>query len=81
MYTDFVKNVTISLPDAVWARLREEAADARMSLNAYVRRQLSGPVQSHENSVGVRIARLARELGPSSVPTKFDRNAMYEELL
>lgn len=36
MCTKLVKNVTISLPEAVWAALRDRAKEDRKSLNAFI---------------------------------------------
>lgn len=36
VYTEFVRNVTISLPEAVWEALRDRAKDHRKSLNAFI---------------------------------------------
>jgi len=36
VYTSFVKNVTISLPETVWAALKDRAKEDRKSLNAFI---------------------------------------------
>ena len=36
VYTVVVKNVTISLPESVWAALRDRAKDHQKSLNAFI---------------------------------------------
>ena len=79
MYTDFVKNITISVDDDLWSRVRDSAAAEHVSMNAFIRDTLSRTVRRSEESIGSRLATLAEEYGPAPRSWKWNRDEIYEE--
>ncbi len=62
MYTDFVKNVTISLDEDLLARSREKARDQGVSFNQWVRDLISREAQADRRAELQRFYDLADSL-------------------
>ncbi|AIE84716.1 hypothetical protein OP10G_1348 [Fimbriimonas ginsengisoli Gsoil 348] len=77
MYIDLVKNVTISVPDDLWRGLNDEAAEKRLSLNAYVRELLEREI-GRKDTMGGRLVSFAREHGPAPQSWNWNRAEIYE---
>ncbi len=80
VYTEFVKNVTISLPEDVLERLRDRAKEADKSLNAWLRDVLSreaGGGQEWFDNLMVTIDQIS---GPRE-PWTWNREDIYRERL
>ena len=78
VYTESVKNLTVSLPDAVLESLREKARTERVSLNALVRELLSREVQQDSNWAE-SFNRLADEVTVTSPEWNWSREETYAE--
>ena len=79
MYTDIVKNITISVDEELWARVREAAADDRVSVNSFIRGVLARTVRRSKDSTGERMAALAEATGPAPQAWKWNRAEIYED--
>ena len=77
VYTQFVKNVTISLDDDLLQRSRKFAGDQGMSFNEFVRDLLRLTVDDSSDAIQ-RSFELADKLGlslPGGMPSREERNA------
>jgi plasmid stability protein len=77
-----MKNVTISLPEEVWAELRAKAAERQVSLNAYVGQILRratepGKEWSDRMQCLIREARLEAQ-GKPEVTRNWTREELYD---
>ena len=63
VHTDIVKNITISVGDELWKRLRDSAASEHVSMNAFIRDTLSRTVRRTQESAAARIVAIAEEYG------------------
>jgi len=73
-YYKAMKKIMVSLPDDVWLMVKEKASERGISPSRFIRERLT-------ETAGVRIARLAREIGPALEPMKFNREKMYEDVI
>jgi hypothetical protein len=78
VYTEFVKNLTISLPEAVLESLREQARAERKSLNAWVRELLSREVQQ-DSKWAEELNRLSDEIAVHAPTWTWNREDTYAE--
>ncbi len=83
MYTNSVKNVTISLPDATVEALRKKARANGKSLNAWLREILGREAPANSDWAD-RYRQLAEECAKdieaaNPSPWKWNREEMYEE--
>ena len=79
MYTSLVKNITISVDDELWSRVREAAAEDRISMNAFIRAVLTRTVRRNMASTGERLADLAEAVGPAPRTWRWSRTQVYED--
>ena len=79
MYTIIVKNITISIDDELWTRVRDAAAEDRTSMNAFIRSVLARTVRRAGASTGERLAALAEAGGPAPHTWKWSRTQVYED--
>jgi len=80
VYTAFVKNVTISLPDGVLEQLRERARGEKKSLNQWLRELLSKEAETADDWAQSFLA-LSRELAQNEAPRTWNREEAYAERL
>jgi hypothetical protein len=78
VYTDSVRNVTISLPDNVLEALRDRAKAEHMSLNAWLRDLLSKEIQQ-TSSWAEDFNRIADEITAKAPEWKWKREDTYAE--
>jgi hypothetical protein len=76
VYTYFVKNVTISLPESVLEALRERAAAERKSLNGWLRELLSKEAAQNSNWAE-EFNRIAEEISVRTPDWKWSREDTY----
>ena len=81
MYTNFVKNITISVEDDLYRRIREAANSDSISMNVYIREALRRTVRSSSDSTGARLAALAEQIGPTPASWRWNRAEIYEDAL
>jgi len=81
VYTGFMKNVTITIPDDVHQSLRGEASRKQLSLNALVREILSEHAIPEADDVAAEHARLVVAIGTGPNSWKWNREELYEERL
>lgn len=79
MYTDFVRNVTISLPEEVLEAHRQKAMEHKMSLNKWLRMQLAESVAIPSSSPTESILSVIREVGPAPKSWSWNRAELYDE--
>lgn len=79
VYTNFVKNITISVDEELWANVREAAANERVSMNSFIRSVLSRTVKRSRDSTGVRLSTLAESMGPAANTWTWNRGEIYED--
>jgi hypothetical protein len=80
VYTDIVKNVTISLPEQVLEDLRERARAEKKSLNQWLRELLSKEV-AHDDGWARSFLELSDELARDNGTRIWDREEAYAERL
>jgi len=80
VYTDFVKNVTISLPEAVLEKLRERARSEKKSLNQWLRELLSKETDQ-DDGWSRSFLELADELSRDEGTRVWNREDAYAERL
>ena len=78
MYTSFVRNVTISLPDEVLEKLRERASAEKKSLNSWLRELLTKETDEDDGWARSFIA-LSNELSRNEGPRTWSREDAYGE--
>jgi plasmid stability protein len=74
-----VKNITISVDEELWSRIREAAAQDRISMNAFIRSVLSRSVKTSKDSTGERVAAVAESAGPAPKSWTWNRTEIYED--
>ena len=77
MYTNIVKNVTISLPDEVLETLRDRARADKLSLNAWLRKLLTSEAAADENPAK-QILAVAEEIAVYAPKWKWNRDEAHE---
>jgi plasmid stability protein len=75
-----MKNITISVDDDLWSKIRDAAASERKSMNAFIRDALSSTLPGHQMTAGERAAAVACELGPAPKSWKWNREEIYREM-
>ena len=78
VYTIAVKNVTISLPEHVWEKLRKKARAADKSLNAFIGERLVDEV-SEAQGLFADLEEIARNVRGTGKPWKWNREEIYED--
>jgi plasmid stability protein len=78
VYTMFVRNVTISLPDNVLEALRDRAKNEHKSLNAWLRDLLSKEIQE-TSPWAEEFNRIADEITVKAPEWKWNREDTYAE--
>jgi plasmid stability protein len=83
VYTLFVKNVTISLPDEVLDKLRQRARESEKSLNAWLRDLLTREVAPADQD-WQEFRRIAKEIREEQANRlrpdwKWNREEIYED--
>jgi negative regulator of replication initiation len=73
-----MKNLTISLDDSTYKRVREKAQQAGMSLNAWARRSLSIAAGNTPEVTVEAFLKNAAEASASAQPWKWNRDDLYE---
>jgi len=81
VYTNIVKNVTISLPEGVLEALRLRADSERMSLNAWLRELLSREVQQESTNWSDTFLELSGRLSKPAPEWTWSRDETYAERL
>jgi hypothetical protein len=79
VYTDIVKNITISVDEELWANVREAAANERVSMNSFIRSVLARTVKRSGDSTGARLATLAESIGPATKTWTWNRDEIYKD--
>ncbi len=79
MYTEFVKNVTISLPESVLEKLRKKAKESNQSLNAWLREVLTQEVEG--DNWAEEYLKLSESTSTTREPWMWNREELYEERL
>ncbi len=76
-----MKNITISVDEDLWKRIRDSADGEHLSMNAFIRELLRKVIVGSDDSSASRIVALAREFGPAPTSWKWNRDEIYEERL
>ena len=80
VYTKFVKNVTISLPDGVLEKLRDRAAAEKKSLNQWLRELLSKETEE-DDGWSRTLLELSDEISANQGPRVWNREDAYADRL
>lgn len=81
MYTDIVRNITISVDDDLWKRIRDSASESHISMNKFIGEALSRAVMRSEDSPAARIAAMAERIGPAPKAWTWNRDEIYEDAI
>ena len=81
VYTDTVRNITISVDDDLWRRVRDAADHEHVSMNAFIREVLGRTVKRPQDSAAARLAAFAEETGPAPASWKWNREEIYEDAI
>ena len=76
-----MKNITISVDEDLWMRIRDSADEEHLSMNAFIRGVLRKVIVGSDDTPASRIVALAREFGPAPLSWKWNRDEIYEERL
>jgi hypothetical protein len=74
-----VKNITISVDEDLWSRIREAAAVEHKSMNAFIGETMGKTLRGTGSSVGQRIVALADQVENPGASWKWNREELYED--
>ena len=75
-----MKNITISVDEEMWARIREVAATEHKSVNAFIKETVARSLPGAAMTAGERAAQIARQIGPAPKSWTWSRSEIYEEM-
>jgi hypothetical protein len=74
-----VKNITISVDDDLWFKIRDAAAAQHKSMNSFIGETIARSLSGADLTAGERATRIAIQLGPAPCSWKWKRSELYEE--
>jgi len=81
VYTEFVKNITISVDDDLWTRVKHAAADEHISMNAFIQSLLANSVKRNTVSPTAKLIALSEESTQKGAAWKWSRDEIYEDAI